>query len=140
MVTTQPRPFPEELLNQSDQTKTNYFKDITVPHIRLKEALNILLMNILEPDDTLVFFVFGVTGVGKTTLRLRFEKLLLEKFLSDVQNNPGQIAVAGMEAIPAERGNFSYKDYYTRALQALDEVLIEYKVDYGLPLQHFPES
>lgn len=134
MVTTQSRPFPESLLNECDQFKTNYFKSITVPHIRLKSALNILLMNILEPDDTLVFFVFGVTGVGKTTLRLRFQKLLLEKFLPYLQNNPGQIAVAGIEAIPAERGNFSYKDYYIRALEALNEVLIEYKVDYGLPL------
>jgi len=70
--------------------------------------------------------------VGKTTLRLRLEKLLLEELLPDLLKKPGQIAVAGVEAIPAERGNFSYKDYYTRALEALNEVLIEYKVDYGL--------
>lgn len=44
------------------------------------------------------------------------------------RKNPGQIAVAGTEAIPAIVGKFSYKDYYTRALEALNEVLIEYKV------------
>ncbi|WP_228061374.1 hypothetical protein [[Phormidium] sp. LEGE 05292] len=133
------RPFPEELLCQPNRIKTSYFKGITVPHQKLSLALDTLLMNILEPADTLVFLVFGVTGVGKTTLRLRLEKLLLEEFLSDLQNNPGQIAVAGFEAIPAERGLFSYKDYYTRALEALREVLVEYKVNYGLSESDLPE-
>ncbi len=132
MVKTQSGYFPEELLLQSNETKTNYFKSITIPHRRLKEALDVLLINILEPADTLVFLVFGVTGVGKTTLRLRLEKMLLEEFLPSLRKNPGQIAVAGIEAIPASGGKFSYKDYYTRALEALNEVLIEYKVDYGI--------
>ncbi len=133
MVKTQSQSFPEKLLLQSDEKKTTYFKSITIPHRKLKEALDLLLINILEPADTLVFLVFGVTGVGKTTLRLRLEKLLLEKFLPFLRKNLGQIAVAGIEAIPAERGKFSYRDYYTRALEALNEVLIEYKVDYQLP-------
>jgi hypothetical protein len=133
MVKTQSQSFPEELLLQSNEIKTNYFKNITIPHRKLKEALNILLINILEPSDTLVFLVFGVTGVGKTTLRLRIEKMLLDEFLPSLRKNPGQIAVAGLEAIPVSQGKFSYKDYYTRALEALNEVLIEYKVDYGLP-------
>lgn len=132
MVRTQARSFPEELLSQSNEAKTNYFKSITIPHRRLKEALDVLLINILEPADTLVFLVFGVTGVGKTTLRLRLEKMLLEEFLPSLRKNPGQIAVTGIEAIPASGGKFSYKDYYTRALEALNEVLIEYKVDYGI--------
>ncbi len=127
------RPFPSSLLLQSQSTKTNYFKRITIPHRRLREALNLLLMNVLEPADTLIFFVFGVTGVGKTTLRLRLEKMLLSEFLPSLRSNAGQIAVAGIEAIPAEQGKFSYKDYYTRALEALQEVLIEYKIDYQLP-------
>lgn len=126
------RPFPSSLLLQSHETKTNYFKGITIPHRRLREALNVLLINVLEPADTLIFLVFGVTGVGKTTLRLRLEKMLLDKFLPSLRSNPGQIAVAGIEAIPAERGKFSYKDYYSRALEALQEVLIEYKIDYRL--------
>lgn len=133
MVKTQSRPFSEELLLESKETKTNYFKGITIPHKQLQEVLDVLLINILEPADTLVFLVFGVTGVGKTTLRLRLEKMLLEEFFPSLRKNPGQIAVAGIEAIPAEQGKFSYKDYYTRALEALKEVLIEYKVDYSLP-------
>ncbi|MDJ0733257.1 MAG: ATP-binding protein [Nostocaceae cyanobacterium] len=130
MVKTRLYSFPKELLSQSNETKTNYFKSITIPHRHLKEALDILLINILEPADTLVFLVFGVTGVGKTTLRLRLEKKLFDEFLPSLRKNPGQIAVAGTEAIPTSGGKFSYKDYYTRALEALNEVLIEYKVAY----------
>ncbi|BAZ23035.1 ATP-binding protein [Kalymmatonema gypsitolerans NIES-4073] len=130
MVNTNARAFTQELLNKSSEDKTCYFKSITVPHRKLKEALDRLLINILEPADTLVFLVFCVTGVGKTTLRLRLEKLLLERFLPELQVNPGKIAVASVEAIPAERGNFSHKDYYIRALESLNEVLIEYKSNY----------
>ena len=134
---TKERPFPEEILSQSGPKKISYFKGITVPHKRLKIALETLLVNVLEPADTLVFLVFGVTGVGKTTLRLRLEKLLLEEWIDDLQKNPGQIVVAGMEAVPAERGKFSYKDYYIRALEAIKEVLVEYKVHYGLTESDF---
>lgn len=73
MVKIQSHSFPEELLLQPNEIKTDYFKSITIPHQRLKQALDTLLINILEPADTLVFLVFGVTGVGKTTLRLRLE-------------------------------------------------------------------
>ncbi len=88
MVKTQSQSFPEELLLQSNEIKTNYFKNITIPHKKLKEALDVLLINILEPADTLVFLVFGVTGVGKTTLRLRIEKMLLDEFLPSETQKP----------------------------------------------------
>lgn len=135
MVNTDKRAFPVELLEKSSEAKTAYFKSIIVPHRNLQEALNRLLINLLEPADTLVFLVFGVTGVGKTTLRLRLEKLLLEHELPELQANPGQIAVASVEAIPAERGNFSYKDYYLRALESLNEILREYKLNYHISSQ-----
>lgn len=124
--------FPIELLNGLSEPKLNYFKDITVPHRNLKILLNELFTNILEPSDAKVFFVFGVTGVGKTTLKQRLSKVLLEKFLDDLLKNPGQIAVAGMEAPSPEGGKFSYKDYYYRVLNALQEILINYKHNYGI--------
>lgn len=129
---TEQRPFPLELLKQSSWEKLAYFKGITVPHKNLKEALSELETKILEPADTLVYVVFGVTGVGKTTLRLRLENILLEKLLVDLRSLPGQIAVAGVEAVSAAQGKFSHEDYYYRALDALKEVLIDYKVDYGI--------
>lgn len=125
--------FPGELLRESQCSRLNYFRSITVPHLRLKEAYNALIRTIHEPAGETIIFVFGPTGVGKTTLRQRTEKMLVEEALPDLTLNPGRIAVAGVEAIPPERGNFSHQDYYIRALEALAEVLISYKVDYSLP-------
>lgn len=130
-MTKQPS-FPLELLGKSPAEKLRYFKGITVPHQRLQLALDQLLLNLREPADISVFFVFGPTGVGKTTLRLRAEKLLLEECLPELVANPGQIAIAGVEAIPAVQGKFSHRDYYIRALEAIGEVLIEFKSSYEI--------
>ncbi|MEH2207244.1 MAG: AAA family ATPase [Nostoc sp.] len=129
---TNQRPFALELLEKPSSVKLKYFKDITVPHRNLKEILAQLITNILEPADTSLFLIFGVTGVGKTTLRLRLEKILLELFLEDLFLNPGQIAVAGVEVASPAQGKFNHQDYYIRVLEVLNEVLISYKVVYDI--------
>lgn len=130
---TSERPFPLEFLKQPSSQKLDYFKEkVIVPHRNLRELLEELLAKILAPTDALVYLVFGVTGVGKTRLKRELENRLLKKLLEDLLVNPGRIAVAGIEAPGSEGGKFSHKDYYIRVLEALEEVLIEYKVDYGL--------
>ncbi|MEH1867799.1 MAG: ATP-binding protein [Nostoc sp.] len=126
------RPFPLELLQKPSSEKLTYFKGITVPHKNLKEVSNVLKTNILEPADTSLFLVFGSTGIGKTTLRLRLEKLILEEFLEELRQNPGLIAVAGVEVNSPAQGKFNQSDYYIRVLESLNEVLISYKVDYAI--------
>jgi hypothetical protein len=76
-----------------------------------------------------LIFVVGPTGVGKTTLRLRIEQELKQQFLSTEKPEPGRIPVVGFEAAAPDSGNFSWKDYYRRALHALEEPLINYKLD-----------
>lgn len=129
---TDQRPFPLELLKKTSSEKLEYFKLTTVPHRNLRDLANVLLSNILEPAGTSLFFVFGSTGVGKTTLRLRLEKLILEEFLEDLHQNPGLIAVAGVEIDSPAQGKFNQSDYYIRVLETLNEVLIQYKVDYAI--------
>ncbi|MEH2158871.1 ATP-binding protein [Nostoc sp.] len=127
------RPFPLQLLEQSLSEKLAYFKNITVGHNNLQRVVNELRINILEPSDTSVFIIIGVTGVGKTTLRKRLEKILVDDLLEHLLSNPGQIAVASLEAIPPTNSKFDHADYYIKALEALNEVLIKYKVDYDIP-------
>ena len=129
---TESSSFPLELLEQSSAVKLQYFKNITVPHQHLQSALNQLLLNLQEPADISIFFIVGPTGVGKTTLRLRAEKMLLEEYLPDLLTHPGQVAIAGMEVVAPESGKFSHRDYYIRALEAVGEVLVAYKSSYGL--------
>ncbi|WP_265277942.1 hypothetical protein [Nostoc sp. KVJ3] len=76
------RLFPQALLTQSSTERLNYFQRITIGHLRLKQALDILLMNLQQPTDICVLFVVGPAGVGKTTLRLRTEKTVNGRCIS----------------------------------------------------------
>ncbi|MDJ0702476.1 MAG: AAA family ATPase [Leptolyngbyaceae cyanobacterium MO_188.B28] len=125
MVDTNSLAFPIALLEQPVPERLVYFQKVTIPHKKLRVALDSLLINIETPIDLSVSFVVGPAGVGKTTLRRRIEKLLLERALSDKTLAVGQLPIASIEAIPAEQGRFIYKDYYLRVLEALHAPLIK---------------
>lgn len=75
-----------------------------------------------------MIFVFGPTGVGKTTLRYRLEQQLWEAGRAAMDQNPGHIPVVGLEVAVADADSFRWRDYYHRALMALDEPMIDHKV------------
>ena len=126
------RPFLLELLQEPISTKLQYFRDVIVPHRNIRQILEELTKNAQEPDDALVYFVFGVTGVGKTRLKEEFEKRLLKHFMDEILENPGSLIVGTIEVDSAEGGKFNYSDYYIQVLESLKEVLISYKEDYGI--------
>lgn len=124
--------FPLALLKQSVAKRLAYFEAYTVAHPHLKEAYEALMRAIHSPMGASLIFVYGPSGVGKTTLRLRVEQRLMQEALPDLENNRGRIPVVGVEAVAPDSRNFSWKDYYTRALIALEEPLIDNKIDYGV--------
>jgi energy-coupling factor transporter ATP-binding protein EcfA2 len=121
--------FPRDLLVQPASQRLAYFRTYTVAHPLLKESDAALKRAIAEPAGGSLILVFGPTGVGKTTLRLRIEQYLRKTFLSAVKEDPGRIPVVGVEAAAPDSGNFNWKDYYRRALLALEEPLIDYKAE-----------
>ncbi len=123
--------FPRELLNRPVSDRLAYFRSYTVAHPLLKEADAALKRAIQEPAGGSLIFVFGPTGVGKTTLRLRVEKYLKEAFLPQAKEDVGCIPVVAVEAVAPDSGSFSWKDYYQRALRALEEPLLCNKINYG---------
>jgi hypothetical protein len=123
--------FPSELLKRSEKERLLYFRTYTVAHPLLKEIYSSLIESIREPAGASMIFIYGPTGVGKTTLRLRIEKHLKEASLPELEKDPGHIPVVGIEAVAADSGNFSWRDYYKRALIALEEPLIDSKIRYG---------
>ena len=124
--------FPSEILTGSAAERLAYFEDYTVAHPRLREVYDILMRTIAEPAGASFIFVYGASGVGKTTLRLRVEQKLTELALPLLESDRGRVPVVGVEAVAPESSNFNWKDYYTRALIALEEPLIDYKFDYGV--------
>jgi hypothetical protein len=128
--------FPRELLKRPTSERLAYFRSYTVAHPLLKEADIALKQAIQEPAGGSLIFVLGPTGVGKTTLRLRVEQYLKETFLLHGKEDVGRIPVVAVEAVAPDSGNFSWKDYYQRALQALEEPLVRHKINYGSSEAH----
>ncbi len=123
--------FPLGLLNQSTEVKLAYFDNYTMAHPRLEEAFNYLKLLVGNSGESRVIFIYGPTGVGKTTLRLLIEKWLIEKALPDLEADPGRLPFASVEAVVQKSGLFNSKDHIKRCLVALNEPLIDYKINYG---------
>lgn len=131
--------FPQELLSQPPETRLRYFETKVVAHQRLKEVHASLLHALRYPAGVSLILVVGPTGVGKTTLRRRMERQLLEDAQASPTCSPGHIPVVGIEVAAPDGRNFNWKDYYTRALLALDEPFITAKITYEVCDMHRDE-
>jgi hypothetical protein len=120
--------FPPELLSQSPDARLKYFQEKVVAHPHLKETHQRLWQAIRQPAGVSLIFVFGPTGVGKTTLRCRLEQQLWEAGRVVIERDPGHIPVVGLEVAVADADSFRWRDYYKRALMALDEPMIDHKI------------
>jgi energy-coupling factor transporter ATP-binding protein EcfA2 len=132
--------FPRSLLDQSLEARRHYFEAKVVAHQRLKEVYEALLHAIRYPAGTSLVLVVGPTGVGKTTLLQRVVKQLIEDAACDSTTTPGHMPVIAMEAPSPDSGNFSWKDYFTRALLASDEPMLANKITYHVRGMHRDEQ
>lgn len=123
--------FPATLLTQSNTLKFEYFDNYTMAHPRLEEAFNFLKLVVNHSSDSRVIFIYGPTGVGKTTLRLLIEKWLIESNAAQLENDPGCLPFTSVEAVVQKSGLFNSKDHIKRCLFALSEPLIDHKINYG---------
>jgi hypothetical protein len=135
---TRKQSFPRELLEHSKEDRLAYFKAYTVAHPLLRQADNAVWKAIREPAGKLLIFVFGPTGVGKTTLLEHIEKRLMEQALPRMAQDQSHLPVARLNAIAPSTRQFKWPDFYTRALSSIAEPLIDYKIDYQtlLPVFH----
>ncbi len=114
-------------LDDSD-SRLERFRTFTVAHPRLVEAKEALVNAVRGAEPNSLIFVFGPTGVGKTTLRLKTEQLITAEMLSELREDRTRIPVASVEAIAPESGSFNWRDHYKRLLHQLDEPLIDHKL------------
>src|SRR5713226_6548832 len=124
--------FPRGLLGKARTERVAYFRSFTMAHPILKEVDAALRQAIQERAGASLIFVYGPTGVGKTTLRLRIEDHLRTSLLPALRSDPGRLPVVGIEAAAPDSSQFSWKDYYRRALVALEEPLIGKKLHYRI--------
>jgi hypothetical protein len=116
--------------NQGEhESRLDHFRAYTVAHPQLVKAKDALMNAIRGAEPNSLIFVFGPTGVGKTTLRLKVEQLITAELLNELQEDRMRIPVASVEAVAPESGSFNWRDHYKRLLHQLDEPLIDYKVN-----------
>lgn len=121
--------FPRELLARSVEERLASFRAYTVAHPLLAEAKEKLMAAISESEPNSLVFVFGPTGVGKTTLRLKVEQVITNTLRSELERDRGRLPVVGVEAIAPESGRFCWSDHFKRLLLAMNEPLMDCKRD-----------
>lgn len=112
--------FPETLLTAPLDTRLHYFQHKVIAHPHLLAAHTALLQHLQYPAGAALIFVYGPTGVGKTTLRQRVEQQLAEQMLPLLHQDPERLPVVSLDVVAPESGNFNWKDYYLRALAVLE--------------------
>ena len=129
-----PPAFPPQLMRQPPQARLDYFKTYTVAHPALRLADQAVWNALREPAGASLVFVFGPTGVGKTTLLAQVEKRLLA--LMPEERERGHFPVLRLDAVSPALSHFQWGDYYQRALVLLQDPFVQYTVDYRryLPL------
>src|SRR5258708_32586250 len=96
-----PAGFPRELLDRPPSDRLAYFRSYTIAHPRLQAVSDALRRAIQQPAGRSLILVIGPTGVGKTTLRLRIEPELKERFLAAGEPHPARVAGVGVESATA---------------------------------------
>src|SRR6266516_5903936 len=131
--------FPRELLDQPPSARLSYFKAYTVAHPFLERADEKVRNTLREPGGALLIFIIGPTGVGKTTLLTFIEQRLLKLAQAQLSHDPDYVPVIKLDAMASSARQFRWPDFYTRALMAVSEPLIDYKVERGAVLPVFNE-
>src|SRR6516225_120266 len=112
----------------NSEERLERFRVYTVAHPRLLEAKEALMNAIWGAEPSSLIFVFGPTGVGKTTLRLKVEQLIAAELLNELREDLTRVPVVSVEAVAPESGSFNWRDHYTRLLHQLDDPLIDRKL------------
>lgn len=129
MTTHKTSTFPRHLLSAANSERLEYFRAFTIKHPLLLRAYEELWCAIRDSNPGSIIFIYGPTGVGKTTLLERMEKQFKGMLLPDLKKDCERIPIVRVQLSAPATGIFDWKDYFQRLLLELEEPLIEHKLD-----------
>lgn len=109
--------------------KIEVFRLTPIAHPHLTAARSKLRLAIRQAVKGTIIFMFGPTGVGKSTLLSHLQTNAGEEFQSEHKDDPGVQPIVLVEASTSEDHRFSWKDFYRQALDELNEPLIDWKLE-----------
>lgn len=129
MATKQSGQFPPNLLKRPTGERLEYFRALRVGHPLLLRAYEETRCAIRDSNAGSIIFLQGPAGVGKTTLLERLETYLKEITIREMERERERIPVVRFRLATPTSGNFDWKDYFKRLLIALEEPLVDHKID-----------
>jgi energy-coupling factor transporter ATP-binding protein EcfA2 len=121
--------FPHELLTQSIEDRINYFRNYTIVHPHLKQVYEDLKHSIKYSTSGSLIFLYGPSGVGKTTLIQKLYEDIFEETHSELIADPVRLPAVLTRATAADSSNFDWKDFFQRLLIGLNDFLPDRRVD-----------
>jgi archaellum biogenesis ATPase FlaH len=119
--------FPKEILFQSVDERINYFKEKSVAHPFLVNAYKDLKDLVEVTEKGKVILLYGPSGVGKSTIFKKVRNEFLCLYHEDMMKDKGMIPVLAVEAFANEDGKFDWINFYSEALEELQDILIDEK-------------
>ena len=115
--------FPNYLLSQSIKDKIDYFRNYTLVHPLLEQIYEDLSHLIKYSAPGSLIFLYGPSGVGKTTLIQKLYKDIVEETYPELLENPAKLPAVLTRAVASDTSTFNWKDYFQRLLIETNDFL-----------------
>lgn len=126
--------FPTQLLGASNESRVEYFRNCRIEHANQEECFKQAMSAINSACGPRIIQIVGATGAGKSSLAKKIYLALLEQHRDLIEQDPGAVPVAILDAIAPNGTSFNWKDFYVRLLEKHGDVLINRKM--LMPRQH----
>ncbi|HEY0322535.1 MAG TPA: AAA family ATPase [Pyrinomonadaceae bacterium] len=122
--------FPRDLLEKPVRERVEFFRTKVIGHPYIQEVRDRILWAIEDSSPGSLIICCGPPGVGKTTVMKEIVVELTKRRLTELDQDPGLLAVASLHLMAPQTGNFDWKKHYFKPLLvSMEEPLVDKKID-----------